>query len=127
MCSAAVITFDCGAFATTTPRLVAATTSTLSTPTPARPTARSRSARASSGGVELRRRPDQNPVELADPLLELLARPPDAQLDVEVLTEQLDARIADVLGHQHAEASGFVGGNCGQRGHSLQSTEDRGI
>ena len=55
--------------------------------------------------VELRRRADQNPVELADPLLELLARPPDAQLDVEMLTQQLDPRIADVLRHQHAEPS----------------------
>ena len=34
--------------------------------------------------VELRRRPDQNPVVFADPLLELLARPPDPELDVEV-------------------------------------------
>ena len=39
VCSAAVTTFDCGALATTMPRLVAAGTSTLSTPTPARPTA----------------------------------------------------------------------------------------
>ena len=37
VCSAAVITFDCGALATMIPRLVAASTSTLSTPTPARP------------------------------------------------------------------------------------------
>ena len=49
VCSAAVITFDCGALATMIPRLVAASTSTLSTPTPARPTARSRAARAISG------------------------------------------------------------------------------
>ena len=62
--------------------------------------------------VELGRRADQNPVELADALLELLARPPDAQLDVEMLTQQLDARIADVLGHQDAEASRLVNGNC---------------
>src|SRR5687768_12817881 len=48
VCSAAVITFDWGALATTTPRLVAASTSTLSTPTPARPTALRRSARSSS-------------------------------------------------------------------------------
>ena len=40
VCSAAVTTFDCGAFATMIPRLVAASTSTLSTPTPARPIAR---------------------------------------------------------------------------------------
>ena len=37
MCSAAETTFDSGAFATTIPRRVAASTSTLSTPTPARP------------------------------------------------------------------------------------------
>jgi hypothetical protein len=37
VCSAAVTTFDCGALATMIPRLVAAGTSTLSTPTPARP------------------------------------------------------------------------------------------
>ena len=40
VCSAAVTTLDCGALATTIPRLVAASTSTLSTPTPARPIAR---------------------------------------------------------------------------------------
>src|SRR5215208_763419 len=51
VCSAAVITFDWGALATTTPRLVAASTSTLSTPTPARPTALSRSARSSRSAV----------------------------------------------------------------------------
>ncbi len=39
VCSAAVTTLDCGALATTMPRLVAAGTSTLSTPTPARPIA----------------------------------------------------------------------------------------
>ena len=39
VCSAAVTTFDWGALATTMPRLVAAATSTLSTPTPARPIA----------------------------------------------------------------------------------------
>ena len=37
MCSAAEITVDSGAFATTIPRRVAASTSTLSIPTPARP------------------------------------------------------------------------------------------
>ena len=37
MCSAADTTFDSGAFATTIPWRVAASTSTLSTPTPARP------------------------------------------------------------------------------------------
>ncbi len=37
VCSAAETTFDSGAFATTMPLRVAASTSTLSTPTPARP------------------------------------------------------------------------------------------
>ncbi len=45
VCSAAATTFDCGAFATTIPRFVAAGTSTLSTPIPARPITRNRPAR----------------------------------------------------------------------------------
>ena len=44
VCSAAEMTVDSGAFATTIPRRVAASTSTLSTPTPARPITFSRSA-----------------------------------------------------------------------------------
>jgi hypothetical protein len=46
VCSAAVTTFDCGALATTMPCFVAAGTSTLSTPTPARPITRRLCARA---------------------------------------------------------------------------------
>ena len=42
VCSAAETTFAPGAFATTIPFRVAASTSTLSTPTPARPITRSR-------------------------------------------------------------------------------------
>ena len=41
-CSAALTMFDCGALTTMTPALVAASTSTLSSPTPARATTRSR-------------------------------------------------------------------------------------
>ena len=52
VCSAAVTTLDCGALATTIPRLVAASTSTLSTPTPARPiTLQAASARSISSAV----------------------------------------------------------------------------
>ena len=51
VCSAAVITFDCGALATMMPRLVAASTSTLSTPTPARPITFSRPPRAIRSAV----------------------------------------------------------------------------
>ena len=98
VCSAAVITFDCGALATTTPCLVAAATSTLSTPTPAWPTAARRLGRA--GCVELRRRADQDPVELADSAAQLLGRPADPHLDIEMLAQQGDTRITDVLCHQ---------------------------
>jgi hypothetical protein len=51
VCSAAVTMFDVGAFATTMPRLVAALTSTLSTPMPARPITFMRSARSISSAV----------------------------------------------------------------------------
>ena len=50
-CSAAETTFDSGAFATTIPRLVAASTSTLSTPTPARPITRNFDARSMMSAV----------------------------------------------------------------------------
>ena len=49
MCSAAVTTFERGALTTMIPRFVAAATSTLSTPTPARAIARSFVALAMSG------------------------------------------------------------------------------
>ena len=49
VCSAAETTVDSGAFATTIPRRVAASTSTLSMPTPARPMTFSRSARSIIG------------------------------------------------------------------------------
>ena len=108
MCSAAVITLDCGALATTMPRRVAASTSTLSTPTPARPTAWSRSARAIRSAVDLRGRADQDPVELADPPLELAVLPVVAELDVEAgRAQQVDARVADLLLDQNS--AGAVG------------------
>ena len=51
VCSAAETTVESGAFATTIPRRVAASTSTLSTPTPARPITFSRSARSITSAV----------------------------------------------------------------------------
>jgi hypothetical protein len=53
VCSAVVIEFPNGVFITTTPRFDAAARSTLSTPMPARPTTRSRSAPRSSFSVTL--------------------------------------------------------------------------
>ena len=52
-CSAVVMALPFGVFITTTPRAVAAFTSTLSTPMPARPTIRSRGAASSSSRVPL--------------------------------------------------------------------------
>ena len=51
VCSAAETTVESGALATTIPRLVAASTSTLSTPTPARPITFRRSALAIRSAV----------------------------------------------------------------------------
>ena len=51
VCSAAATMFDCGALATMIPRLVAAATSTLSTPIPARPITFNRSARPITSAV----------------------------------------------------------------------------
>ena len=51
VCSAAEVTVDSGALATTIPRRVAASTSTLSTPTPARPITFRRSARSIRSAV----------------------------------------------------------------------------
>jgi hypothetical protein len=51
VCSAADTTVDSGAFATTMPRLVAASTSTLSMPTPARPITFSRAPRSITSEV----------------------------------------------------------------------------
>ncbi len=52
-CSAVVIELPCGVFITTMPRWVAAATSILSTPMPARPTTLRRLALASSAAVTL--------------------------------------------------------------------------
>ena len=51
VCSAAETMFDCGAFTTMIPRRVAASTSTLSRPIPARPTTLSDEARPSTSSV----------------------------------------------------------------------------
>ena len=53
MCSAAETTVESGALATTIPRRVAASTSTLSTPTPARPITFNRAARSIMSPVSL--------------------------------------------------------------------------
>ena len=97
VCSAAATEFDSGALATMMPRRVAAGMSTLSTPVPARPIAFSRSPRSISSAVILRRRADQDRVVLGDRLPQLLVGHLEAELDVEVLPQQLDAGVGDLL------------------------------
>src|SRR3954465_11681744 len=104
VCSAAATMFDCGALATMIPRLVAASTSTLSTPIPARPITRRFSARPmrSAGsfvaeGVRggLRRRAEEDAVVSPDARRELLVGPVDADVDGETLAQHVHARVGD--------------------------------
>ena len=98
VCSAAVITFDWGAFATITPRFVAASTSTLSTPTPGPPDRLQALGALEQRRVELGGGADQDAVELADAALELRLVPVDADLDLEPgVAQQLHAGVADLL------------------------------
>ena len=88
------MTVDSGAFATTIPRRVAASTSTLSTP----------DARAADHlqpvgpldqvGGQLRRRADDDRVVVADPLREVAVR---VHVDVVALAEELDPGLGDRL------------------------------
>ena len=94
MCSAAETTFDSGAFATTMPRRVAASTSTLSTPTPARPITFSFVAALDQVGGQLRRRADDDRVVAADDLREVAV---GVDVDVEARAQQLDAGLRDRL------------------------------
>ena len=105
VCSAAAMMFDCGALATMMPRLVAASTSTLSTPMPARPITLQVVGALDQVGGQLGRRADQDPVVVADALGELLVVPVDADVDVEALAQQVDAGVGDLLLDEDAVAA----------------------
>ena len=104
VCSAAVTTFDCGAFATTIPRRVAAGDVDVVDADAGAGDDPQPLAALDQLGRQLRRRADQDRVEAADPLGQLLGRPVEPGLDVEVLAQQRDARLAHVLADQHARA-----------------------
>ena len=53
-------------------------------------------------GGHLRGRADQDAVVVADPLAQLVLVPVDAEVDVEVLAQQLDPGVADLLLDEHA-------------------------
>ena len=102
MCSAAEMTVDSGAFATTIPRRVAASTSTLSTPTPARPITFSRSARSIRSAVSFVAERIDDRVVAADRLGEVGVA---VDVDVEALAQQVDARLGDRLADEDPGAS----------------------
>ena len=100
VCSAAATMFDCGALATTMPRLVAAATSTLSTPIPARPMTFRPVRAGDEVGGELRRRADEDRVVAPDARRELLVAPVRRDVDLEALAQERDARVGDLLGDE---------------------------
>ena len=53
-------------------------------------------------GGHLRRGADDDRVELADPLQQLVVGHLEAELDLEVLSQELHAALGDLLLHQHA-------------------------
>ena len=114
VCSAAETMFDSGAFATTIPRRVAASTSTLSTPTPARPiTFRLRRGLDQLGG-ELRRRADDDRVVGADDL----AR---GRSSASTSTSNRARRssmpgLGDLLAHENSGALAHAGNRSRRRG-----------
>ena len=114
MCSAAETTFDSGAFATTIPRLVAASTSTLSTPTPARPTTFSRVRARDHVRGDLRRGTDDQAFVPVDDLVERRVR---VDVDLEVLAQQVDARIRDLLTDEDLHAVTGVSNASNARAH----------
>ena len=93
------MTVDSGAFATTMPRRVAASTSTLSTPTPARPITLSRSRALDQVAGQLRRGADDDPVVEPDDLVQISVT---VDVDVEVLAQQVDAGLRDLLANEYA-------------------------
>ena len=97
MCSAAATELDSGALTTTIPRLVAASTSTLSTPVPARPITLRREPRSIRSAVSLVA--ERITIASNSPIRsrELVVRHLEPELDVEVGAQQLDAGIGDLL------------------------------
>ena len=92
--SAAEMTVDSGALATTIPRRVAASTSTLSTPTPARPITFSRSARSMRSEVSFvadrMMIASYSPISLGEIAVQV-------DVDVEALAQELDSGVGDLL------------------------------
>ena len=96
VCSAAESTLLCGALTTMTPRLVASSTSTLSTPTPARPTTCSFSPAAITSAVTLVAERMMSPWYSGMRGQQLVGVPLRADVDLEALVLE----VLDALGGQ---------------------------
>jgi hypothetical protein len=100
VCSAAEMTLDCGALQTMTPRAVAAGTSTLSRPMPARAiTLRLSAAAMTSASIVVAERMTTAVVD-ADGGEQLVLGQARAHVDVEVRGERLDAGVGELVGDQ---------------------------
>ncbi len=101
VCSAAEMMFDCGAFTTITPRRVAASTSTLSRPMPARPTTTRSAPASSTSAVTVRGRPDDEGVGALDHLEEVLGGQVEAEVHlVAGGAETGQAALGDLFGDE---------------------------
>ena len=99
-CSAALMMLDCGAFTTITPRRVAASTSTLSRPMPARATTFRLVGRLEHCGRYLRGAADDERVVGRDLGREVPGGELGAHVHLEVLPQQIEARVGELLGDQ---------------------------
>ena len=99
-CSAALTMLELGAFTTITPALVAASTSTLSRPTPARATTRSLGASRKRLGVDRGRAADDDRVRVGERRQQRGAVRAVRVPDLEVGLELCDGRRGELLGDQ---------------------------
>ncbi len=103
-CSAADSELEPAALQTTMPRRVAAGTSTLSTPVPARPDHLQAVGTGDQLGRDLGRAADDDGVVVGDAVGELLRGPIQAEIDAEQLGEVGDAGVGDLLADQDPQA-----------------------
>ena len=116
MCSAALIVLERGAFTTITPRRVAASTSTLSTPMPARATTLRRG-RLQHVGRHAGRAPDHERVVGADLSGKVAAREVLAHVDLEPFAEQLETSLGELLGDEDPHLARRLLEDALRRGH----------
>ena len=123
-CSAVEIVFPPGVFITMMPRFVAASTSTLSTPTPARPITFSFVRRLDHLGGGLRLAADDQRLEFADDFEQLLRLQADLHRHVEqaAVGEFINAALGDGIGD---EDFGLGHGNW-EKGPQLSAQASKG-